>query len=91
MTRTCPECDGAMTAELLRPDPHDSPVYMLICPCGYSEAAPADIEADAENRPPMKLSAPALEADAEEFKKFKADLDEQGSLSLEEVKAKYGV
>ena len=53
MTRTCPECDGAMTAELLRPDPHDPPVYMLICPCGYSEAAPADIEADAENRPRM--------------------------------------
>jgi len=26
---------------------------MLICPCGYSEAAPADIEADAENRPRM--------------------------------------
>ena len=53
MTRTCPECDGAMTAELLRPDPHDSPVLFLVCPCGYWEAAPADIEADAENRPRM--------------------------------------
>ena len=53
MTRTCPECDGAMTAELLRPDPHDSPVYMLICPCGYWTQAPADIEADLENRPRM--------------------------------------
>jgi len=56
MTRTCPECDGAMTAELLRPDPHDSPVspvLFLVCPCGYWEAAPADIEADLEDRPRM--------------------------------------
>ena len=51
--RTCPECGGAMTAELLRPDPHEPPVYMLICPCGYWEAAPADIEADLEDRPRM--------------------------------------
>ena len=53
MTRTCPDCDGAMTAELLRPDPHEPPVYMLICPCGHSEPAPADIEADLEDRPRM--------------------------------------
>ena len=51
MTRTCPECDDPMTAELLRPD--DTPVYMLICPCGHSEPVPADIEADLENRPRM--------------------------------------
>ena len=48
---TCPECEEPMTAELLRPDPHEPPVYMLICPCGYW--APADIEADLENRPRM--------------------------------------
>ena len=53
MTRTCSECDGSMTAELLRPDPHEPPVYMLICPCGYWEAAPADIEAELEDRPRM--------------------------------------
>ena len=40
-------------AELLRPDPHEPPVYMLICPCGHSEPAPADIEADQEDRPRM--------------------------------------
>ena len=51
--RTCPECGGAMTAELLRPDPHEPPVYMLICPCGYWEAAPADIEASSANHPRM--------------------------------------
>ena len=51
--RTCPECGGEMSAELLRPDPHEPPVYMLICPCGHSEPAPADIEADLENRPRM--------------------------------------
>ena len=51
--RTCPECDGAMTAALLRRDPHEPPVYMLICPCGHSEPAPADIEADQKNRPRM--------------------------------------
>ena len=51
--RTCPECDGSMTAALLRPDPHEPPVYMLICPCGHSEPAPADIEADQEDRPRM--------------------------------------
>ena len=51
--RTCPECDGSMTAELLRPDPHDTAVLFLVCPCGYWEAAPADIEADLENRPRM--------------------------------------
>ena len=53
MTRTCPECDGTMTVELIRPDPHEPPVYMLICPCGHSEPAPADIEADQEDRPRM--------------------------------------
>ena len=53
MTRTCPECDGAMTAELLRPDPHDSPVLFLVCPCGYWEAAPPDIEAELQKRPRM--------------------------------------
>ena len=31
MTRTCPECGGAMTVELLRPDPYDSPVLFLVC------------------------------------------------------------
>jgi len=51
--RTCPECDGSMTAALLRRDPHDPPVDMLICPCGHSEPAPADIEADQEGRPRM--------------------------------------
>ena len=51
--RTCPECGGAMTAELLRPDPHDTPVRFLVCPCGYWEAAPADIEADLEGRDRM--------------------------------------
>ena len=53
MTRSCPECDGALTAALLRRDPHEPPIYMLICPCGHSEPAPADIEADQENRPRM--------------------------------------
>ena len=38
--RTCPECGGAMTVELLRRDPHDTPVLFLVCPCGYWEAAP---------------------------------------------------
>ena len=51
--RTCPECGGAMTVELLRPDPHDTPVPFLVCPCGDWEAAPADIEADLEDRPRM--------------------------------------
>jgi hypothetical protein len=51
--RTCPECDGSMTAELLRPDPHEPPVYMLICPCGYWTPAPADIEALSANHPRM--------------------------------------
>ena len=51
--RACPECGGAMTAELLRPDPNDYPALFLICPCGYCVSAPADIEADAENRPRM--------------------------------------
>ena len=51
--RTCPECGGDMTAELLRPDPHDTPVWFLVCPCGHSEAAPADIEADQEDSPRM--------------------------------------
>ena len=51
--RTCPKCGGEMSVELLRPDPHEPPVYMLICPCGHSEPAPADIEADQEDRPRM--------------------------------------
>ena len=49
--RTCPKCGGEMAVELLRPDPHEPPVYMLICPCGHWAAA--DIEADLENRPRM--------------------------------------
>ena len=51
--RTCPDCGGDMSVELLRPDPHDTPVLFLGCPCGYWEAAPPDIEADLENRPRM--------------------------------------
>ena len=51
--RTCPKCGSDMVVELLRPDPHDSPVPFLVCPCGYWEAAPADIEAELENRPRM--------------------------------------
>jgi len=51
--RTCPECGGAMTVELLRPDPHDAPALFLICPCGYWEKPAADIEADIEDRPRM--------------------------------------
>ena len=51
--RTCPECGGDMTVELLRPDPHDTPVLFLVCPCGYWEAAPADIEASSANHPRM--------------------------------------
>ena len=51
--RTCPECGGAMTVELLRPDPHDAPALFLICPCGYWEKPGADIEADLDDRPRM--------------------------------------
>ena len=51
--RTCPECGGEMSVELLRPDPHDTPVLFLVCPCGYWEAAPADIEASSANHPRM--------------------------------------
>ena len=51
--RTCPKCGGDMSVELLRPDPHDTPVPFLVCPCGYWEAAPADIEAELEDRPRM--------------------------------------
>ena len=51
--RTCPKCGGEMSVELLRPDPHDTPVLFLVCPCGYWEAAPADIEAELEDRPRM--------------------------------------
>jgi len=51
--RTCPECGGAMTVELLRRDPHDTPVLFLVCPCGYWEAAPPDIEAEVQDRPRM--------------------------------------
>jgi len=42
-----------MTAELLRPDPHQPPEFLLICPCGHTEPASADIEADVEDRPRM--------------------------------------
>ena len=51
--RTCSECGGAMSVELLRPDPHDPPVLFLVCPCGYWKAAPADIEAELEGRDRM--------------------------------------
>ena len=51
--RTCPECTDPMSTELLRPDPHSPPILFLICPCGHSEPAPADIEADIEDRPRM--------------------------------------
>ena len=51
--RTCPKCGDDMVVELLRPDPHDSPVPFLVCPCGYWEAAPADIEAELQKRPRM--------------------------------------
>ena len=51
--RTCPECGGEMSVELLRPDLHDTPVLFLVCPCGYWEAAPADIEASSANHPRM--------------------------------------
>jgi hypothetical protein len=51
--RTCPKCGDDMVVELLRPDPHDAPVPFLVCPCGYWEAAPADIEAELEDRPRM--------------------------------------
>ena len=51
--RTCLECGGSMTAELLRPDPHQPPEFLLICPCGHSEPASPDIEADLEDRPRM--------------------------------------
>ena len=51
--RTCPKCGSDMVVELLRPDPHDTPVPCLVCPCGYWEAAPADIEAELEDRPRM--------------------------------------
>ena len=43
--RTCPECGGEMSVELLRPDPHDTPVLFLVCPCGHWEKPAADIEA----------------------------------------------
>ena len=51
--RTCPKCGDDMVVELLRPDPHDKSVSFLVCPCGYWEAAPADIEAELEDRPRM--------------------------------------
>ena len=51
--RTCPKCGDDMVVELLRPDPHDTPVPFLVCPCGYWEAAPADIEASSANHPRM--------------------------------------
>jgi len=50
----CPECDEPnMTTELLRPDPHEAPSLFVICPCGHSEPAPADTEADQDGRPRM--------------------------------------
>ena len=51
--RTCPECGGDMTVELLRPDPHEARSLFVICPCGHSEPAPADTEADLDGRPRM--------------------------------------
>ena len=51
--RTCFKCGGDMSVELLRPDPHDTPVLFLVCPCGYWEKPAADIEADLEDRPRM--------------------------------------
>ena len=51
--RTCPKCGGEMTVELLRHDPHDTPVLFLVCPCGYWEEPAADIEAALEDRPRM--------------------------------------
>ena len=51
--RTCPECGGEMSVELLHPDPHDQPVLFLVCHCGHWEKPAADIEADLENRPRM--------------------------------------
>jgi DNA-directed RNA polymerase subunit M/transcription elongation factor TFIIS len=51
--RTCPKCGGEMVVELLRSDTHDAPVPFLVCPCGYWEAAPADIEAELEGRDRM--------------------------------------
>ena len=45
--------NGFEQSELLRPDPHDTPVLFLVCPCGYWEAAPADIEAELEGRDRM--------------------------------------
>ena len=51
--RTCPQCGDDMVVDLLRPDPHDPPVLFLVCPCGYWEAVPPDIEAELEDRPRM--------------------------------------
>ena len=51
--RTCSKCGGEMVIELLRPDPHDTPVLFLVCSCGYWEAPPPDIEAALEERPRM--------------------------------------
>ena len=51
--RTCPKCGGEMSVELLRPDPHVTSGPFLVCPCGYWEAAPADIEAELEGRDRM--------------------------------------
>jgi hypothetical protein len=51
--RTCQECGGDMSVELLRPDPHDQPVLFLVCPCGHWEKPAANIEADLEDRPRM--------------------------------------
>ena len=53
MMRSCPECEEPMKAELLSPDPHEPPIYTLLCPCGHSEPATPDVIGHLEDHPRM--------------------------------------
>ena len=46
----CPDCDEPMTGKKLRPDSHEPPIFTMLCPCGHSEPAPPEVEADLDGR-----------------------------------------
>ena len=54
MKITCYDCGGEMDLKVLRLDPHEPPLRVLVCQqCEKQEAAPAGIESHAEERPKL--------------------------------------